>query len=556
MRLLQIELGLVQYLVDGVTREGGWGNEPGEFKEANPLNTAEVLGGLLSVHHHLPRGPLRTHCDERIAGGMRYLLSTQLASGGWATGSAYIRKDIGSKGNIVSTVWAIWSLLEGARRCELGGQERGAIKTALECSQAYLRNRVGGLWAYSPELAEANPMASAYGLFGMALLLQAECDFGRWADQAALHLCVHEGLSRFEADYIAGGAVLTCEPAMNRMVVIQFFLALGQLLRCDGLATMEGKLRILSDRLWATVRSYGAEHLADCIVETQAVVEPGRARDFIHYAPVWGILAAMQHPDGVNFRHFRTLLDRVVKNIDPRCEGASYGGSKRHTWTTALTLMAIGSVVDNMDLAALVVPRRGDEAMASIDARKVFVVHGRNAAARRAMFDFLRSLHLEPIEWDEAVRLTGTGAPYVGDVLDKAFEHAQAVVVVMTGDDEARLRDQFRGKDEPPHENELTPQARPNVIFEAGMALGRNPARTIIVQIGPARPFSDILGRHVVHFTGSAEDRQTLASRLETAGCPVQRAGRDWLSSGDFAVAITALGTPSGGGTPGAQGAS
>ena len=263
MRLLQIELGLVQYLVDGVTREGGWGNEPGEFKEANPLNTAEVLGGLLSVHHHLPRGPLRTHCDERIAGGMRYLLSTQLASGGWATGSAYIRKDIGSKGNIVSTVWAIWSLLEGARRCELGGQERGAIKTALECSQAYLRNRVGGLWAYSPELAEANPMASAYGLFGMALLLQAECDFGRWADQAALHLCVHEGLSRFEADYIAGGAVLTCEPAMNRMVVIQFFLALGQLLRCDGLATMEGKLRILSDRLWATVRSYGAEHLAD-----------------------------------------------------------------------------------------------------------------------------------------------------------------------------------------------------------------------------------------------------------------------------------------------------
>ena len=38
---------------------------------------------------------------------------------------------------------------------------------------------------------------------------------------------------------------------------------------------------------------------------------------------------------------------------------------------------------------------------------RVFVVHGRNAEARNAMFTFLRSIGLKPIEWDQAIALTG-----------------------------------------------------------------------------------------------------------------------------------------------------
>ena len=52
---------------------------------------------------------------------------------------------------------------------------------------------------------------------------------------------------------------------------------------------------------------------------------------------------------------------------------------------------------------------------------RVFVVHGRNQAAADSMFAFLRSLGLKPIEWDQAVAMTGKGSPYVGEVLDVAF---------------------------------------------------------------------------------------------------------------------------------------
>jgi predicted nucleotide-binding protein len=166
--------------------------------------------------------------------------------------------------------------------------------------------------------------------------------------------------------------------------------------------------------------------------------------------------------------------------------------------------------------------------------RKVFVVHGRNLKARDALFAFLRSIELNPLEWSEAVKATGATNPYVGEVLNVAFSRAQAVVVLMTPDDEARLRERFVQSSDPPHETDPTPQARPNVLFEAGMAMGRCPERTVLVELGTLRPFSDIGGRHVVRLDNSGPRRQELADRLKTAGCPVSLAGTDWHTQGDF----------------------
>ena len=151
------------------------------------------------------------------------------------------------------------------------------------------------------------------------------------------------------------------------------------------------------------------------------------------------------------------------------------------------------------------------------DQRSVFVVHGRNEPLRQAMFDFLRSLDLRPIEWTRAVELTGEGSPYIGQVLDAAFAHAQAVVVLMTPDEVAYLQPRYgHGHDDP--EIQPAPQARPNVLFEAGMAMGRDPRRAILVEVGTVRPFSDVAGRHAVRLSNDVASRQALAQRLQTAG--------------------------------------
>jgi hypothetical protein len=168
----------------------------------------------------------------------------------------------------------------------------------------------------------------------------------------------------------------------------------------------------------------------------------------------------------------------------------------------------------------------------------VFVVHGRNDEAREALFDFLRSIGLHPKEWSQAIQDTGEATPYVGRILDVAFDKAQAVIVLMTPDDEAWLRRAFRKPDDAPRESRLTPQPRQNVLFEAGMAMGRTDKRTILVQLGDLRPFSDIFGRHVVRFDGTPQKRNDLVGRLRTAECDVDISGNDWLKAGDFVQVI------------------
>lgn len=177
--------------------------------------------------------------------------------------------------------------------------------------------------------------------------------------------------------------------------------------------------------------------------------------------------------------------------------------------------------------------RQGPMAESAVNPRSVFVVHGRNEALRKALFDFLRSIDLSPLEWSHAVQLTGEGSPYIGQVLDAALSNAAAIIVLMTPDEIAYLQPQY-GHGEADQEVLPAAQARPNVLFEAGMAMGRDPRRTVLVEIGETRPFSDVAGRHAVRLTNEPARRQELALRLKTAGCDVNMDGTEWHTTGDF----------------------
>ena len=167
--------------------------------------------------------------------------------------------------------------------------------------------------------------------------------------------------------------------------------------------------------------------------------------------------------------------------------------------------------------------------------KNVFVVYGRNTHARQAMFEFLRSIALYPIEWSQALALTEEASPTIEKILDAAFEHAQAVVVLFTPDEIVTLRGEYADGDTDP-DLKVAAQSRPNVFFEAGMAMGRHSRRTVLVELGIMRKFSDILGRHVLRIDNDLEKRQDLAQRLKTAGCDIDISGQDWHRSGNFVI--------------------
>lgn len=181
-------------------------------------------------------------------------------------------------------------------------------------------------------------------------------------------------------------------------------------------------------------------------------------------------------------------------------------------------------------------PRKGTKRTRKDPSNSVFVVYGRNETLRSDLFALLRNLGLNPIEWSKAIELSNSASPYIGQIIDAGFKKAIAIVVLLTPDDEGQLKPEFRQSGDPSFERRLTGQPRLNVVFEAGRAFGTHPNATILVQVGKLRPFSDISGRHVVHLSNSASSRHELATKLENAGCKVDRSGTDWMTEGDFSA--------------------
>jgi predicted nucleotide-binding protein len=161
------------------------------------------------------------------------------------------------------------------------------------------------------------------------------------------------------------------------------------------------------------------------------------------------------------------------------------------------------------------------------DPRKVAVMHGRDHEARGWMFDWLRRVGLDPLEWSELVQLTRKATPYNGEAVEAAFSVAQAVVVLLTPDELGSLHPDLSDGEE--DRFGPTGQARLNVILEAGMAFQSHPTKTILVEIGRTREISDLAGRNAIRLNADPASLNDLANRLEDAGCPVRRTGGDWL---------------------------
>lgn len=172
--------------------------------------------------------------------------------------------------------------------------------------------------------------------------------------------------------------------------------------------------------------------------------------------------------------------------------------------------------------------------------RRVFLVHGRNLAAKSSVVNLLQAFDLRVIGWDEAAASTGQATPYTGDVVLAGMQMADAVVVLFSPDDIGHVKSEFLLPNDGEHERNPTPQARMNVIFEAGMAMALNRDATVLVELGDVRPMTDTAGLNVVRITsGSIAERIRFANRLRTAGLAVDLNSPDWATAGDFSVIAT-----------------
>lgn len=193
-----------------------------------------------------------------------------------------------------------------------------------------------------------------------------------------------------------------------------------------------------------------------------------------------------------------------------------YGGARRRDLRSELQVLA--SILQRLPDWAESERPEPERSAAMSDTRVVMVIYGHDTEANEALFTLLERMGLRPKEWSQLVGRTGSASPYIGEVLERAFEDAQAVVAFFTPDECVTAMD-----------GSMRRQARPNVFIEAGMALVTHPERTILITLGHPDLPSDLAGRHYVQLNGTLGPLNEIASRLETAGCNIDRDGSRWL---------------------------
>lgn len=171
------------------------------------------------------------------------------------------------------------------------------------------------------------------------------------------------------------------------------------------------------------------------------------------------------------------------------------------------------------------------------DPRKVFVIHGRNLRAKSELGIFLRACGLIPVDFEE-LRARMGGTPTIADIVERGMSEAQGVIALFTEDEHATLRAELCGAHDRPEER-ARGQARPNVIFEAGMAFGRDRTRVIFVLFGNPALFSDVAGVHVLRPSNDPMgDRSVLWQTLRKGlRCDVEDSTQ-WMNHGDFEACV------------------
>lgn len=172
--------------------------------------------------------------------------------------------------------------------------------------------------------------------------------------------------------------------------------------------------------------------------------------------------------------------------------------------------------------------------------KSVFVIHGRDTGAHAELVKFIRAVGLDVLAFEAVASELGP-TPFVADVVATAISKADAVIALFTPDEQAVLHDPVTGRSLSTEASGSRWQARPNVLFEAGVAYGRPGKEPILAVLGvDVSLFSDVGGKHFVQLEKPGAKRQ-LFDRLDALVGPLSPTLPDWetsLGSGDFSACV------------------
>jgi predicted nucleotide-binding protein len=175
------------------------------------------------------------------------------------------------------------------------------------------------------------------------------------------------------------------------------------------------------------------------------------------------------------------------------------------------------------------------------DGKKVFIIHGRDRAPLQELRHFLKGLGLQAWTFVDEFHESISNTPIV-EIVARGVSKTRAVIALLTPDEFACLVPERREAAES-ERNIRRWQPRPNVIYEAGMAMGLNRDGTVLVTVGNVELPSDLDGILHIRLTNGIDSRRTLRKKLMQAGCEVDPNLDDWMDpaqGGDFNVTVAA----------------
>jgi predicted nucleotide-binding protein len=241
---------------------------------------------------------------------------------------------------------------------------------------------------------------------------------------------------------------------------------------------------------------------------------------------------------GLEGEDYKRAAERLMRKGLAKQSGTGY----RITITTDGVRVAEDEAALDHELPVASDSAEKDDKVPMPDKKKVFVIHGRCAPARHEMGVFLRSLGLEPV-WFRDVRKNMGGTVHIIKVVEQGMKEAHGVLALITPDEFSALRPALRKTGESGEIVERW-QARPNVLFEAGMAYARDPDRVAFVLFGDAKLFTDASGMCIFWPTndhGPDSDRAQLRDLLGGGMQCEINTKHDWMTSGDFNTVISGL---------------